>query len=148
MIDPCKKIIICSLKSQRSFFYKFIASDSGNSSCRSCLEGLPMQEFFYQRVLKPTFFQSSYRQGHSVHQGLVPLPITGIFHSPLKTPHPRCWKCQFLPLLFFSLDWWNFLREDVFLMRELYLFEKPLSEKISSVKGKSPWGWGIQIVNI
>ena len=35
---------------------------------------------------------------HSVHQGLVPL--AWIFHSPFKTPQPRCWKFRF-PLLFF-----------------------------------------------
>ena len=62
-----------------------------------------MQEFFYQRVLKPTFFQSSYRQGHSVHQGLVPLPTTGIFHSPSKLPTLGVENASSSPYCFFPL---------------------------------------------
>ena len=53
-----------------------------------------------------------------------PLPKTGIFHSPLKTPHPRCWKFGFPPHRFFPLTAEIFSERAFCLIRELYWLEK------------------------
>ena len=60
---------------------------------------------------------------HSVHRGLVPLPKTGIFHPTLKPP-TLCVENVCSPSRGVSLDWWNFLREGIFLIGESYWLGK------------------------